>query len=131
MGKEMRASADREEGPLADRILFLQFGEGPNKTERLGLLLDDFRGVPTEDDKDVVVFQLVVGLLIGNLGDKRDVLRGEDSLIRPGNGAVKSLGLCVGLSRSEARSHVASDGRGRIEDAVTTYLGRWGHGERW
>lgn len=32
VGEEMGAAADRQEGPLADGVLLLQLGEGPNKT---------------------------------------------------------------------------------------------------
>lgn len=78
VGKEVRAGADRQEGPLADGVFPLQLGKGVNEAQRLGLLFNDLISVPAEDDKNVVVLELVVGLFVGDLTGKRDVLVGED-----------------------------------------------------
>lgn len=107
VGEEVRASTDGEEGPLADGIFFLQFREGRNDTKRLGILLNDCVGVPAEDDKDVVVLQLLVSLLVRDLAGKGDVLATEDSLLGTGDRAIEGLGLYTELPCQHWMVHVA------------------------
>lgn len=129
VGEEVRAGADGEEGALADWVALLQLDKGRDEAQGLGVLLDDLVGVAAEDDEDVVVLQLLVGLLVGDLAGEGDVLAGEDGLLGAGDGAVEGLGLYSKDSRSALGARVTTI-RGRGETAETAYLGHWSHGGR-
>ena len=94
LGKEERSSADGKDSSLSGRVALLKLREVGNETERLELLLNDFLGVTTDDDKDIIVLEAVMGLLIGDLRTDNGARLREDLGLGANNGDFKSLGAC-------------------------------------
>lgn len=93
-GKEEGAGADGEDSALTAGVLLLEFGKVVDEAEGLGLLLENFLRVASEDDENVKVLEAIVRLLEGDLGADHDTLFGKNLGFIGGNGDFKGLGSC-------------------------------------
>jgi hypothetical protein len=95
LGKEKRAGADGEEGPLAGRVILLELREGIDQGEGFGAGLDDGGGAAADHDEDVKLLEAFIGLLEGDLRADDNALLRDDLGLGSSDGDFESTSGCM------------------------------------
>jgi hypothetical protein len=93
-GEEERASADGEEGTLLAGILLLQLGVGFDEVHGLGVGLEDGLDASAGDDEDVVVLNVLMGVIKVDVSFECGPLSRFYTLRGSSNGEFKGFGGC-------------------------------------